>query len=152
MLPNVNGMTSPQIIHFSNPTAFIWFTTFSNKQKKGGLPNWQQIFKWAGEHEGLEVLPFKSKTACWTRRCKLTCIYFFQAFVFQLEGKKKWSLYKPLQELAREYSPDLDPEEIGEKTHEIELEVCSITFCIKAICEYDVDISKLDFWLWQHKS
>lgn len=43
-------------------------------------------------------------------------------------------MYKPLQELAREYSPDLTAEEIGEKTHEIELEVCRITFASRQ-CE-----------------
>ncbi len=52
--------------------------------------------------------------------------YYFlviQAIVLQLEGKKKWKLYKPIEELSREHSADLTADEIGEATHEIELEV-----------------------------
>ncbi len=55
----------------------------------------------------------------------ITIITFFvlQAFVLQLEGKKKWKLYKPIEELSREHSDDLTADEIGVATHEIELEV-----------------------------
>jgi ribosomal protein L16 Arg81 hydroxylase len=29
-------------------------------------------------------------------------------FILQLEGTKRWKLYNPKDELARDYSPDLD--------------------------------------------
>ncbi|XP_065057201.1 ribosomal oxygenase 2-like [Rhopilema esculentum] len=45
-----------------------------------------------------------------------------EAFVFQLEGKEKWMLYKPQQELAREFDSDFSPSDLGEATHELELE------------------------------
>eukprot|EP00730_Choanoeca_flexa_P016067 TRINITY_DN7517_c0_g1_i3.p1 TRINITY_DN7517_c0_g1~~TRINITY_DN7517_c0_g1_i3.p1 ORF type:complete len:459 (+),score=112.68 TRINITY_DN7517_c0_g1_i3:42-1418(+) len=44
-----------------------------------------------------------------------------EAFVVQLEGKKKWKLYKPLEELAVSYSTDLPHEAIGKPIAEIEL-------------------------------
>ena len=43
--------------------------------------------------------------------------------MFQLEGKEKWMLYKPQQELAREFDSDFSPSDLGEATHELELEV-----------------------------
>lgn len=46
-----------------------------------------------------------------------------QDFVLQLEGVQKWTLYKPLQELSREFNRSLSHEEIGEKILEVNLEV-----------------------------
>eukprot|EP00794_Sanderia_malayensis_P000387 gene387-1021_t len=51
-----------------------------------------------------------------------------EAFVLQLEGKKRWKLYEPLQELATDYSHDLSPEEVGELTQEIELEAGDLLY------------------------
>ncbi|CAN7948177.1 unnamed protein product, partial [Ixodes hexagonus] len=42
-------------------------------------------------------------------------------FIMQLEGEKCWKLHKPVTELARIYSKDFTPEEIGEPTHEFTL-------------------------------
>ncbi len=54
--------------------------------------------------------------------------------MLQLEGKKKWKLYKPLQELSREYSDDLTQDEIGEHTHEVELAVRNLMICVSFNC------------------
>ncbi|XP_031571088.1 ribosomal oxygenase 2-like [Actinia tenebrosa] len=45
-----------------------------------------------------------------------------EAFVLQLEGKKQWKLYQPKSELAQDYSTDFEQKDIGEPTHEIELQ------------------------------
>lgn len=44
-----------------------------------------------------------------------------EVFIVQLEGEKNWKLHKPVTELARIYSKDFTPEEIGEPTHEFTL-------------------------------
>lgn len=45
-----------------------------------------------------------------------------EVFVLQLEGAKRWRLYRPPLELPRGYSRDLRPEEIGEPTHDVVIE------------------------------
>ncbi|XP_071448060.1 ribosomal oxygenase 2-like [Hetaerina americana] len=42
-----------------------------------------------------------------------------EAFVIQLEGQKRWRLYKPTVELPRSYSNGLSEAEIGQPTHTI---------------------------------
>ncbi|DBA02889.1 TPA: hypothetical protein N0F65_005916 [Lagenidium giganteum] len=44
-----------------------------------------------------------------------------EVFILQTEGSKHWKLYKPLTELAGEYSRDLDPAQIGEPWMELTL-------------------------------
>ena len=46
-----------------------------------------------------------------------------QTFILQTEGKTKWKLFKPLQELSQEASPDLELADIGEPTEEFDMEV-----------------------------
>jgi ribosomal protein L16 Arg81 hydroxylase len=43
-------------------------------------------------------------------------------FILQLEGRKQWRLYEPLQELALQHSGDLSHDEIGSPTHNLTLE------------------------------
>ena len=43
-------------------------------------------------------------------------------FALQLEGKKKWKLYEPLDYLAREHSGDYSHDEIGDCTYEFDME------------------------------
>jgi ribosomal protein L16 Arg81 hydroxylase len=47
----------------------------------------------------------------------------FQEFILQIEGKKRWCLFKPMQELAYVDSEDLPQDEVGGVTHEFTLEV-----------------------------
>ena len=47
----------------------------------------------------------------------------FQTFILQLEGKTKWKLFKPLEELPQESSPDLELSDLGEPTNEFDMEV-----------------------------
>lgn len=49
--------------------------------------------------------------------------FLFQTFILQLEGKTKWKLFKPLQELPQEASPDLELSDLGEPTDEFDMEV-----------------------------
>ena len=49
--------------------------------------------------------------------------FFFQTFILQLEGKTKWKLFKPMQELPQEASPDLELSDIGEPIHEFDMKV-----------------------------
>ena len=46
-----------------------------------------------------------------------------QVFIIQLEGCKKWKLYRPTHPLPRSSSRDLQPTEIGRPSHEITLNV-----------------------------
>ena len=48
---------------------------------------------------------------------------FWQVFIIQLEGSKRWRLYANAQSLPQDYSRDFSQEEIGEPTHDIVLEV-----------------------------
>ena len=50
---------------------------------------------------------------------------FFQTFILQLEGKTKWKLFKPMQELPQEASPDLELSDVGEPIHEFDMKVYS---------------------------
>ena len=43
--------------------------------------------------------------------------------MLQLEGKKSWKLYKPMVELSRDYTQDLDQATIGDPILELTLEV-----------------------------
>jgi len=45
-----------------------------------------------------------------------------ETFILQLEGKTKWKLFKPLQELPQEASPDLELSDLGEPTDEFDME------------------------------
>ncbi|XP_022796279.1 ribosomal oxygenase 2-like [Stylophora pistillata] len=45
-----------------------------------------------------------------------------ETFILQTEGKTKWKLFKPLQELSQDASPDLELKDIGEPTEEFDLE------------------------------
>ena len=53
----------------------------------------------------------------------LSLCFLFQTFILQLEGKTKWKLFKPLQELPQEASPDLELGDLGEPTDEFDMEV-----------------------------
>ena len=53
-------------------------------------------------------------------------IVVLQTFILQLEGKTKWKLFKPLQELPQEASPDLELSDIGEASHEFDMEVLNV--------------------------
>ena len=44
-------------------------------------------------------------------------------FILQIEGKKRWCLYEPIQRLAFLDCEDLKQDEIGGITHEFVLEV-----------------------------
>ena len=50
-------------------------------------------------------------------------MFLFQTFILQLEGKTKWKLFKPLQELPQEASPDLELSDLGEPKHEFDMQV-----------------------------
>lgn len=50
-------------------------------------------------------------------------MFLFQTFILQLEGKTKWKLFKPLQELPQEASPDLELSDLGEPSHEFDMQV-----------------------------
>lgn len=59
-----------------------------------------------------------------TREIDSLCNNFsFQEFILQIEGKKKWTLFKPIQKLAFLDSEDLSQDNIGKATHEFVLEV-----------------------------
>ncbi|XP_033635963.1 ribosomal oxygenase 2-like isoform X2 [Asterias rubens] len=45
-----------------------------------------------------------------------------EVLILQLEGRKHWRLYAPPQELPRDYSRDLDQDDIGLPTHDFILE------------------------------
>lgn len=55
--------------------------------------------------------------------------FLFQTFILQLEGKTKWKLFKSLQELPQEASPDLELSDLGEPTDEFDMEVHVHTSC-----------------------
>lgn len=55
--------------------------------------------------------------------------FLFQTFILQLEGKTKWKLFKPLQELPQEASPDLELSDLGEPTDEFDMEVHVLAVC-----------------------
>lgn len=55
-------------------------------------------------------------------------IVVLQTFILQLEGKTKWKLFKPLQELPQEASPDLELSDIGEPSHEFDMEVLKLMY------------------------
>ena len=58
--------------------------------------------------------------------------FFFQTFILQLEGKTKWKLFKPMQELPQEASPDLELSDIGEPIHEFDMKVYTQNHCCPA--------------------
>jgi mannose-6-phosphate isomerase-like protein (cupin superfamily) len=44
-------------------------------------------------------------------------------FIMQVEGRKRWKLYSPIEhDLPREYSPDLDQEQLSTPSHTLTLE------------------------------
>ena len=45
-----------------------------------------------------------------------------EVFACQLEGEKEWSLYQPLDVLAREHSRDYSQDEVGQETHRVLLQ------------------------------
>ena len=54
---------------------------------------------------------------------KCVKLLFCQEIILQIEGKRRWCLFKPIQKLAFLDSEDLSPDEIGGVTHEFVLEV-----------------------------
>lgn len=53
-------------------------------------------------------------------------------YMEQTQGRKKWKLYKPLVELAGEYSADLSTDEIGEPWMELTLEEGDVVWILLA--------------------
>eukprot|EP00050_Salpingoeca_kvevrii_P022164 m.122193 g.122193 ORF g.122193 m.122193 type:complete len:509 (-) comp9624_c1_seq1:36-1562(-) len=51
-----------------------------------------------------------------------------EAFVLQVEGRKKWKLYKPKQELALTYSDDLDRSSLGAPILEVTLNAGDVLY------------------------
>ncbi|XP_076054844.1 bifunctional lysine-specific demethylase and histidyl-hydroxylase NO66 [Oratosquilla oratoria] len=59
-----------------------------------------------------------------------------EAFILQLEGKKRWRLYRPRsseEELPRFSSPNLSPNEVGEPFHDVVLEAGDLMYFPRGI-------------------
>lgn len=76
--------------------------------------------------------------------------FLFQTFILQLEGKTKWKLFKPLQELPQEASPDLELSDLGEPTDEFDMEVHVHTSCSVLLWFIFWDQSSSSYLHWRH--
>lgn len=72
-----------------------------------------------------------------------SAIVVLQTFILQLEGKTKWKLFKPLQELPQEASPDLELSDIGEASHEFDMEVLNVFCNVLSFSEENVSYAML---------
>jgi len=67
-----------------------------------------------------------------------------ETFILQLEGKNKWKLFKPLQELPQEASPDLELSDLGEPSHEFDLEPGDLLYFPRGTVYYPAPIEDKD--------
>lgn len=71
-----------------------------------------------------------------------------ETFILQLEGKTKWKLFKPLQELPQEASPDLELSDIGEASHEFDMEPGDLLYYPRGIVFFPTPIDEKEHTLY----
>lgn len=67
-----------------------------------------------------------------------------ETFILQTEGKTKWKLFRPLQELSQDASPDLELEDIGEPTEEFDLEPGDLLYFPRGTVFFPVPVEDKD--------